>query len=326
MRIGFLGVAHIHAQRYGEVVRRVGQVGGVWDREEERARRFAKAFSTVAVAEPEALGEMCDALIIASETVYHPEDGETALKLGLPVLCEKPLAVDAERAAKMVRRFSDAGVLLACAFPFRFLTPFRRIRDLVASGDLGEVVAVYARNRGKQPDGWLCDGRLAGGGAITDHTVHLIDLARWISGQEPEEVFALTAQRDPSLTVEDTALLAVRFSGGLNMTIDCSWSRPRDYPIWGDVGMKLVATGGVVEVEGFGQDVALFGEKKGSHKRVFWGDDMDSLMIEAFVASVEAGRLCAPLAGGEDGYQAQRVVDAAYRSVRSGRVEKVRLC
>jgi len=323
MRVGFLGVAHIHAHQYAEALGGLAEIGGVWDREPERAAEFVRLHGGRVVDEPAELAATADALILASETAHHPHDADAALQLRLPVLCEKPLATTLSDAEKMVKAFHKAGLLLAVAFPCRFIPVFRRLKEMLERGELGEVVVLHGRNRGKQPGGWFCDARLSGGGAIIDHTVHLVDLVRWLTHQEPTEVFALTAQRDTSLAVEDSGLVAIRFSGGIPLTIDCSWSRPRDYPVWGDVALKMVTTKATVEADGFGQTLLLWGERPGSHESVFWGEDMNRLMLEAFLKSVEAGELVSPLAGGEDGYQAQRVVEAAYKSVRSGKVEQV---
>lgn len=323
MRVGFLGVAHIHAHQYAEVLNKVAEIGGVWDRDPERAENFVRLYGGKTVYEPSQLAELSDTLIIASETIFHPQDVDVALELGLPTLCEKPLATCVKDAAKIADSVRKKGLLFGVAFPCRFLSVFKRLKERFSRGEFGDVLAIYGRNRGKQPGGWFRDARLSGGGALMDHIVHLVDLARWLTSQEPTKAYALTSRRDTSLTVEDVGLVALQFSGGLVMTLDCSWSRPREYPFWGDVVMKLVTTEATIEVDGFGQTVSLFGEGPGLHRSVFWGEDMNRQMLETFLRSVKAGKLLSPLAGSEDGYQAQRVVEASYRSARSGKPERV---
>jgi predicted dehydrogenase len=237
------------------------------------------------------------------------------------VLCEKPLATTVEDARAIVDSCARAGVKVMTAFPMRFSPAIRRIAASVAANDIGPVRAVSAVNQGQIPTrhrAWFGDRELAGGGALIDHTVHVLDLLRWLLRAEPTEVWAtanhiLHADRTE---VETGAVVAVTFDDGTIATIDCSWSRPDNYPTWGGLGMEIVGERGVLDVDAFRQRFAVFDARDPGASWTYWGTDADRAMIGAFLGAIRDGT--EPPVTGLDGLRAAEVVEAAYRSLDLG--------
>ena len=150
----------------------------------------------------------------------------------------------------------QAGVVLMTAFPMRFSAPVLEIKSLLGSGELGRLLACSATNQGQNPKryrDWFVDKTLAGGGSVFDHTVHLADMLRWYLDSEVVEVYAQTNRiihRD-AVEVETAGLLMLTFADGAFASIDCSWSRPLNYPTWGGLTFDLICERGVVNVDAF---------------------------------------------------------------------------
>lgn len=324
MRIGILSFAHLHAEAYIGNLRATPGVEmiGIADEDPQRGQHFAEQFQANLFPTYKALlAEKPDGVVICSENSRHRPLVEMAAEAGVHVLSEKPLATSLEDARAMSEACEQAGVKLMTAYPMRFSTPMIEIKTLVDSGELGKIFACNSSNQGELPRHhreWFVDGELAGGGAVMDHTVHLADLLRWFLECEVVEVFAQTNQifHAGSVDVETGGLLMLTFENGTFATIDCSWSRPENWPTWGGLEMKLVAENGVVDVDAFRQNLTVFDSNSPHPTWSYWGSDANQAMIEEFVAAIRDDRQ--PLVNGFDGFKSLEVALAAYRSAESG--------
>src|SRR5688572_340792 len=131
VRIGFLGVAHMHAYGYAEACRQLDDVepGGMWDENGQRAGQLAAARRGVTYKTPEALLADVDAVIITSENTKHAEYAEMAAAAGKHILCEKPLVTSEEEGERMLSAVEKAGVKLMTAFPCRYSPAFGRLKE-----------------------------------------------------------------------------------------------------------------------------------------------------------------------------------------------------
>jgi predicted dehydrogenase len=194
MKIGIMSFAHHHAEAYIQAVRSIPEIDllGVADETIERARRQAEQHNTHCFESYEALiAAKPDGVIICTENNKHLPLVEMAAKAGVHVLCEKPIATNLKDAGKIVEVCKQAGVWLMTAFPMRFSSPLREVKNLLDKGELGNVFCFNGVNQGELPikhRAWFVDKDLAGGGAVMDHTVHLIDIMRWYLGSEVVEV------------------------------------------------------------------------------------------------------------------------------------------
>jgi predicted dehydrogenase len=155
----------------------------------------------------------------------HAEPTIAAARAGKHVVCEKPLGRNADEAYETWQAVGDAGVQHLCAFNYRFVPAVRLAREIIASGDLGEIHhfrGSYLQDWGAADiDAWRFDQSLAGSGALGDLGAHVIDLARYLVG-EIADVAGHLATFWPERTVDDAFEAAVRFANGASGTLEAS--------------------------------------------------------------------------------------------------------
>jgi predicted dehydrogenase len=325
LRIGILSFAHLHAEGYIGALRELPDVElvGIADDNPERGAHFARAFDARLYHSYDALlSDDVDGVVICSENARHLPLIELAAAAHVGILCEKPLATTIADADRAVQVSSDAGVVLKTAFPMRFNAPALEIRTLIARGGLGTVLAVNGTNQGECPHyhrAWFVDPQLAGGGAMTDHIVHIADMLRWLLGSEPVEVYAEANHilyRDAAPDVETGGVVSLKFADGTIATIDCSWSKPPYYPTWGGLAMDIIGSSGLATLNGFDQNLTVYRHAAARSAFSYWGSDANRAMLADFVAALRGEQSRG--ASGIDGRRAVAVVTAAYESVTIG--------
>lgn len=322
MNIAILSAAHGHVGSYVPLLQALAGVAviGLADDDAARGQAAARQFGIPFFSHyEELLAQQPQAVLVCSENTRHRWLVELAAAAGAHVLCEKPLATSVADARAMVDACERAGVLLMTAFPMRFSAPLAAVRNELAAGVWGRVYCFNATNQGQLPEQpWFVDPHLSGGGALTDHVVHLADVFRWYLSSEIVEVYAQSNRimHAQTVAVETGGQVMLRFANGVFASIDCSWSKPPYYPTWGGLGFEMVAEAGVVWVEAFQQNLTVYSQQRQRSALLFWGSDADAAMLEEFVAAVREGR--APAVSGTDGLRAVEAVAAAYRSVQAG--------
>lgn len=324
LRIGVLSLAHHHAEGYLAVLRSLPgvELAGLWDDDPDRGTTTALAHGVDSFDSQAALlAAGLDGVVVASVNADHRRHVDAAAAARVHVLCEKPLATRLEDGRAMVDACATAGVRLMTALPMRWSPVIDALARSLRAGTLGEPLVMEGVNTGRMPDeerGWFVDPVAAGGGAVTDHVVHLVDLYRWLLGTEVVEVFAVANRilQEGFTAVETGALVWLRFADGVVATIDCSWSKPRSYPTWGGLSIDVVGTTGTLSTDAFAQHLTEYGPRRVGVSRPFWGSDPNRGMLEEFVAAIREDREPAP--SGVDGLRALEIVDAAYRSIESG--------
>jgi predicted dehydrogenase len=289
------------------------ELAGIYDEDRERhAFAIADACETEVVASLEALLARSDAVVIASTNADHRRYTEAAAAAGVHVLCEKPLATTLADARAMIETCRAAGVQLGTAFPVRSSAAVLSLKDAIDSGRMGRILAARCTNPGRYPGGWFGDPAKAGGGAVMDHTVHVADLLRWLLHDEVKRVEAEVGAYSEDLAVDDTGILLLDLAGGAFASIDCSWSRPKTFPTWGGLTLHVVGEHATIDVDVFRQAITHYDDSTSDTRLVTWGDDLNRLMLVAFVDAILEGRPV-PITG-EDGLRALEVAIAAYRS------------
>ena len=321
MRAGIFGVAHVHAAAYaGNLMAAAGvELVGAADANADMLANFTEQQSVQGFGSTEALlAAGVDVGVVCSTTNEHLPIVELLAAAGVHVLCEKPLATSLEDARRIVDVCDRAGVQLMTAFPMRFSPSLTSGAEWIRNGRIGEVLAITGTNQGRIPTdhaAWFADPVAAGGGAVMDHTVHLVDIMRWWLGQEPVEVYAETNQiLHPEAAVETGGLITIGFEKGVFATVDCSWSRPDNYPTWGGLKIEAVGTEGVFSIDAFAQRLDVW--SKDTTSWVDWGTDTNQLMIDHFIAAARGD--VALSVTGLDGLRATEVALTAYRSAEAG--------
>lgn len=265
-----------------------------------------------------------DAVFVATPNSLHLQDVLTAISCGKPVLCEKPLGMNAAECRQMVEAARQANVLFGVAQVFRFEASTSRLRERIAAGEIGRPI--FARSEFSFPGGpthpraWLYDPKVAGGGPIADVGVHCIDTLRFVLQDEVVSVSARGMFDKGSGELEAAAALTLEFSRGTMGTVLVSYRAEYRSPLEfiGETGVLRADDG--VNVE---RPIALELRRGG---RVVETETVSNelayaRMVDAFADAVE-GKSKFP-APGEQGWQNQEILDAAYRSIKSGKVEGV---
>ncbi|WP_207592793.1 Gfo/Idh/MocA family protein [Halomontanus rarus] len=320
LRVGLLSTAHVHTNGFAARLSARADVEfvGVTDDDAERGREAAERFD-VAFLEPEDLLASVDAAVVCSTNTTHRRWVESAADAGVHVLCEKPLATSLEDARAIVDACEAAGVRLGLCMPLPFSVPAKRAKDAYEAGTIGDLRVAVGTNRAWLRDrhltGWSASPEHSGGGAAMDHTVHIVNLVRWITGEEVVEVDASFSTMHDGVDVEDINVLSMELSNGSIFTLDGSWDRPDDWDYWGDATLNLVGTDGELSVDVFDQTLKRTREGEGIDG-VYWGSIPDDGLLEDFVDAVENDR--SPLVSAEDGLRETAVVLATYESDERG--------
>lgn len=194
MRVGLVGVGRIGAA-HAQVVRRHPQVTTlrIADAVPARARAVAQALDAEALEHSDDVFRDVDAVIIAADTSAHAELLITAARAGLPVFCEKPVAVDVAGTLRVLDEVSSAGVPNQIGFQRRFDAGYVAAREAVRSGALGEVrrAHVITADAAPPPPEYVPTSS----GIFRDCHVHDFDMLRWVTGHEVVEVYATGANR-----------------------------------------------------------------------------------------------------------------------------------
>jgi predicted dehydrogenase len=330
IKIGILSFAHHHGEAYISSLRRIDgvQLLGVADDDSARGQKIASqneahffpSYEELFDAEP-------DGVIICTENNRHRPLVEMAASRGVHVLCEKPIATTLEDTRAIVDACEKAAVFLMTAFPMRFSAPLLEIKAGLDRGDFGEVYCFNATNQGELPTkhrAWFVDPELAGGGAIVDHTVHLVDIMRWFTGSEVETMYARSNKifHADEVQVETGALEMLTFENDVFATIDASWSRPQYWPTWGGLTFEMVTQRGVVVVDAFRQNLNVYRHEWQRSNWAYWGSDMNHAMVSDFAAAIRENRQ--PRVTGLDGLRAVEATLAAYESDRTGQTVQVK--
>jgi predicted dehydrogenase len=239
---------------------RVGIIGGGWPGGQHvKGYLSAGGFKVVAIADlipsrrEKLLGEVptarqyadanelladkeVDAVSVCLPNFLHAPITIAALKAGKHVICEKPPALNAKQAKQIASAATKAGKVVLYSVQRRFGGAEQSARQAIEKGYAGEVYharSSWMRTRGIPiGTGWFIDKSKAGGGALIDIGVHLLDLAWFLLGQpKPTSAFGLTHSRfahtlgeGKKIDVDDAAFAMIRFEGGKSLEVAASWA------------------------------------------------------------------------------------------------------
>ncbi|KMQ50198.1 putative oxidoreductase ydgJ [Chitinispirillum alkaliphilum] len=172
-----------------------------------------------------------DGVVIATPSAMHAEQSIYAMESGCAVFCQKPLARTALECKQVIETSKRNNKLLGVDFSYRFLKSVQIVREIVESGELGEIYSadcVFHNAYG--PDkAWFYDKKLSGGGCVMDLGVHLIDLILWLLKfpkvhSVSSTLFCKGENLPPqSLKIEDYANFSIELESGTVARFTCSW-------------------------------------------------------------------------------------------------------
>ncbi|HUK15099.1 MAG TPA: inositol 2-dehydrogenase [Bryobacteraceae bacterium] len=227
LHIGIIGagrIGKVHAETAAFRLPEV-KIVSITDVDRDAASRLASrcAIPSVAHSSEEILADPAvDAVLICSPTGTHAELIAQAARAGKQIFCEKPVALDLARIDSALEAVAKAGVKLQIGFNRRFDSNFARVRQAVANGEIGmpRLLHIISRDPAPPPISYV----KVSGGMFLDMTIHDFDMARFLIGDEVEEVFvAGGVMVDAEIGAAgdlDTAVIVMRFRNGVIATID----------------------------------------------------------------------------------------------------------
>ena len=269
-----------------------------------------------------------DAIYIVLPNSMHREFTVRGAAIGKHILCEKPMATSAADCEAMIAACKRASVKLMIAYRQQYEPMNRILGNSIKTGKLGKLRSMVATNSQAEgdPTQWRLNRSLAGGGCLPDVGIYCLNAARFLSSEEPEEVFAATLQPkdDPRFKeVESHCSFVLKFPSGFIATCTTAYDvhrstflRMEGSEAWGEMSPAF----------GYHGSKLRFGRLDDSkHEETVEPSipdkDQFALEMDHFAECVRIGKT--PRTPGEEGLQDQRVIDAIYKSAATGRAVRL---
>jgi predicted dehydrogenase len=328
--VGLGRVATSHFEAIGEIGDLV-ELAAVMSRDEAKGRQAAARHGASKVyTEYEAMLEdrEIDAVILCLPHFLHASATIAAARAGKHVLCEKPMALNADEARQMIRAAEEHGVFLMIGQSRRFYDAVLESKRIAQSGRLGRLIAInewnYSLRLEDHPSTWRPDLQKSGGRIMPFWGVHLLDYILWMFDARPTTVAARMASVNPNWDGEDEAIVLLGFDGGGMASIHLSWNaRIRPTHSRQEVTGRIWNSkkNAVYERYVIGEKGALYMNDETDlcldGEPVVSGPQRPSnfaLQLREFASAIAEGR--EPLASGREVMKVQETVDAAFRAAR----------
>ncbi len=334
--VGFIGRTHLDALKHVSGV----EVTSVCDIDAGRAKAAAKAFDIPHVFTDlsDLLAEdTVDAVFVATPNNTHLPLSVAALKAGKHVICEKPLAMNAREARKMVETAKQAGKILMTGQSSRYSASAQYMKKQAEAGRFGPIYygkAVWFRRAGI-PRGWFQDVKQAAAGPLIDLGVHAVDLLWWLMGHpKPVSAFAVTydhlgrsgqgmggwgvGYNPAKFSVEDMVGGIIRFDDGQAISIDISWASHTSEDYW----VRLFGIKGGAQVSP--QPIIYENDGKTELDITPHLGQSNAYVTESqhFIDCIRRGET--PISPGSQAVTVMAMLDALLASAKSGRLAPVR--
>jgi myo-inositol 2-dehydrogenase / D-chiro-inositol 1-dehydrogenase len=328
LKVAVIGTGFIGSVHARNIARHPGtDLVAVNDANFEFAKKAAADTGAQAVAD---IAEIFDnknieAVVIATPTNTHVEYLTRAASAGKAIYCEKPIGLDYKEAEKAVSAVRKTGVPVMLGFNRRFDASHAAVKQAVEKGEVGKIEIVQLTNRGPQPP--TIEYVKVSGGQMRDQTIHFFDLLRWLTNDEPVEIYAIGGALVSAAIGEagdvDTSIVSLRMVSGALCQIDSS--RRADYGY--DERIEVFGSEGLAESrrQNF-RGMALYKGRTVIEDGLYpgWFERIEASYykaLDAFLQSVVKG--AAPSPSLEDGLNAQLIADKATESLKTGRPQKI---
>jgi len=266
LNLGLIGagrIGHLHAANLARHVPRA-RLLTVADPVEVAARDCAERFGIPrAVSDEQALLDdpAIDAVLVCSSTDTHARLIEAAAAAGKHVFCEKPIALSLPTIDRALAAVDRAGVKLQIGFNRRFDANYRRVRQAIERGEIGQpwLLRITSRDPAPPPIDYI----KVSGGLFLDMTIHDFDMARFLIDADVEEVYATAGVLvDDAIGAAgdvDTAIVVLRFANGVIGTIDNSRQAVYGY----DQRVEVLGSGGAIDTANNYPNAATLSDRHG---------------------------------------------------------------
>jgi len=250
VRVGVLGLGSIAQVVHLPILSQLENavLAGVCDLDRAKARAIAARFGIPRVFQSDEeifRSPDVDALVICTPNHLHDAQAIASLQSGKHTLVEKPLAMTAEAAARVLAAAESAGRVLQVAMNNRFRPDVQALKPFAAGGELGELFLAQGawlsrRMRLLRPT-WRHRRATAGGGALMDLGVQILDMAWWLLGFPKVSTVYGSMYQPPGMEVEDAATVVLRLADGGCISLSVSWSMITDRDVH---NLRLLGTRG----------------------------------------------------------------------------------
>lgn len=344
IKIGIIGCGKItevrHAPEYAENPN--CQITAFYDTVAEKAQAMVQQYGAKAYDSVEALlASDVDAVSVCAANRFHAQLSIQALKAGKHVLCEKPMATTPEDCQAMLDAARESGKYLMIGLNQRLARAHVKAKELLDSGEMGELLAFETHFIHPGPEGWtgsanswFFDKRTAQFGAMADLGVHKTDLLYYLTGKKivrTSAVITTVDKRYPDgrlIDVDDNAFAIYTLENGVVGTMHVGWTNYGQE----NNSTKLYCKNGVIRLyddpeysliveKTDGTVVPYELDKLTSNKEQTTGGRTTTGVIDAFIDSILQGR--EPELSGESAIHAMHVIFANQASSVSGKSEPV---
>jgi predicted dehydrogenase len=235
--VGFIGTGHI-ATFHSKMLKRSGVAmvrGGCFDVDAARAETFAQGSGSTVMNSEEEVINSSDVVYICTWTSEHQRLVEMCIAAGKPFFCEKPLSTGFAKAREMYDSAAASGLTHQCGLILRRSPAYLWARELIADPEAGAPMAVVFRDdqfipvQGHYKSTWRGDVEKAGAGTLLEHSIHDVDMLRFLIG-DVSSVSARSTYRHGIEGIEDCVAASVQFENGAVGTLTTIWhdnlSRP----------------------------------------------------------------------------------------------------
>lgn len=328
MRISFTGTGYI-SKVHAQAAQNLGlDLAAVVNHKPDSMAEFESRFGITRQYETiEAMlidGDV-DALVISTPNYLHAPQTIAALKAGVHVMVEKPMAMNAEESWQMCEAAEKSGAVLMVAHCWRFDPDVLWLKEQTEK--LGQIIRTkgYGVHTHWGPSGWFTQKGFAGGGAMADMGIHALDTARFLLGDpQPISVYARIGTHYKDFDVDDTGVLIVEWDNGATSYIESGWWQPHsDGP---EAATQLYGTRGfgqlfptLLELPNAGENIMEVIDPGFEYPRPeHCPQSLYDAQLRYFVECIEQKQT--PMPGGLEGWINMKVVDAAYESSRTRKV------
>lgn len=263
-----------------------------------------------------------DAVYIPLPNHLHSEWVKKAAKAGKHILCEKPAALNAEEAKDMIEFCKEKNVIFMEAFMYQFHPQHQRVKDIIASGEIGEVkvmrsgFAFYMDP--SERDANIRTKLEMGGGSVYDVGSYCLNAIRDILDSEPAKIFA-QAEIHPTYKIDMLTTGVIELKNGVRAVFDSSFDASFN------AGYEVVGTKGIIEApRAFrsdmhnGEGIIIIKDENGVVREEKIQGHHYTLQVEHFAECIREGK--EPVYSGDKTIQNMKAIDAVYESIKKGTV------
>ena len=314
LNIGVIGLGAI-GQKHCEALARVerAKLVSVSDVNEQVLSKTAKTFGAKPFKDYEEMlaNSSLDAVIVATPDEIHTEPCISAAKAGKHILVEKPIATTIQDAQAIIVAAENAKVKLMVGFSLRFDLHYMTVKKMVADGQLGDLISVFARRLNIITQADRINGRC---GVLHFLGIHDFDALRWIIGSEPVSIYTEESTSVPKKYPQDNESFSIiRFANGVRACAHIGWNLPLQHLGGRDFKFDIMGTKGALYLDQMRQGIEVYSATLSKFPSVNSG-----LYIEdrAFVDCV-LDDTPSPSTGA-DGLAALKMVMGAVKSIETG--------